>query len=147
MSNYLRLNSFSKQLLVVILSISFLSLLFISTLNIYRIINLNERALVELENSLYHEVDKQTKAQVTTVVAMLEEINRKIVKGQLTDSEGQILAADLVREMRYVDASNQYDGYFWVDTREGINVVLYGSDSEGHYRMDLQDQSGRFIFQ
>ncbi|SMP38058.1 sensor histidine kinase [Anoxynatronum buryatiense] len=145
MSSYLRLNSFSKQLLVVTLTISFFSLLLISGASIYRSIDLNERALIELEKSLYQEVDKQTKAQVTTVITMLEEINRKIISGELTSPEGQQLAADLIREMRYADASNQYDGYFWVDTTEGVNVVLYGSPSEGRYRLDFQDQSGRFI--
>ncbi|MEN1761043.1 sensor histidine kinase [Anoxynatronum sibiricum] len=147
MSNYLRLNSFSKQLLVMILSISFFALLLISGASIHRSVDLNERAINELEKSLYQEVDKQTKAQVTSVIAMLDEINRKILKGELTDSEGQQLAADLIREMRYTDASSQYDGYFWVDTTEGINVVLYGSPSEGNNRMDFQDQSGRFIVQ
>lgn len=38
------------------------------------------------------------------------------------------------------------DGYFWADTTEGVNVVLYGrKDVEGRNRLDAKDEKGNFF--
>ena len=47
------------------------------------------------------------------------------------------LAADQIRDLRYGN-----NGYFWVDTYDGTNVVLLGNDTEGTNRMDAVDTNG-----
>lgn len=37
------------------------------------------------------------------------------------------------------------DNYFWIDTAEGVNVVLLGKPSEGKSRLDLQDKKGTYL--
>ena len=44
---------------------------------------------------------------------------------------------DQIRDLRYGN-----NGYFWVDTYDGTNVVLLGNDTEGTNRMDAVDANG-----
>lgn len=78
------------------------------------------------------------KNEVETAVSMLAAIDKKQKRGEMTPSGAKRLAADLLRELRYGD-----EGYFWADTEEGDNVVLYGrEDIEGKNRLDAKDSDG-----
>jgi methyl-accepting chemotaxis protein len=58
----------------------------------------------------------------------------------MTLETAEKLGADLLREPRYGT-----DGYFWADTAEGVNVVLYGrKDVEGRNRLEDRDPKGTF---
>ena len=60
--------------------------------------------------------------------------------GAMTLEKAKELGADLLRGLRYGT-----DGYFWADTTEGVNVVLYGQkDVEGRNRLEDKDQKGTF---
>nr|WP_026652226.1 methyl-accepting chemotaxis protein [Butyrivibrio proteoclasticus] len=58
--------------------------------------------------------------------------------GEMTLDEAKKEAADIIRELKYNDGA----GYFWVDTSQGINVVLLGRDTEGQSRWDATDPNG-----
>jgi len=82
--------------------------------------------------------DVLIKSQVETAVSMLQAIYAKQQKGAMTLDKARELGADLLRELRYGT-----DGYFWVDTTEGVNVVLYGrKDVEGRNRLEDKDSRG-----
>ncbi|KLU67102.1 methyl-accepting chemotaxis protein 4 [Desulfosporosinus acididurans] len=50
------------------------------------------------------------------------------------------MAADLVRNLRY-----DQENYFWIDTTEGVNVVLLGrTANEGKSRLNAQDSHGKY---
>ena len=84
--------------------------------------------------------DLLIKCEVETAVSMLGAIYAKHQKGEMTIVQAQQLGADLLREMRY-----GAEGYFWADTTEGVNVVLYGrKDVEGRNRLEDRDQKGTF---
>lgn len=84
--------------------------------------------------------DLLIKSEVETAVSMLAAIDMKYKKGEMSLEEAKRLGADLLRELRYGD-----EGYFWADTEEGVNVVLYGrKDVEGKNRFDAQDSNGVF---
>ncbi len=84
--------------------------------------------------------DALVKSQVETAVSLLKAIHAKQLKGELTAEKAQQLGADLLRELRYGT-----DGYFWADTTEGVNVVLYGKkDTEGRNRLEDKDAKGVF---
>ena len=84
--------------------------------------------------------DELVKSEVETAVSMLRAIFIKHQQGAMTLEKGKELGADLLRELRYGT-----DGYFWADTTEGVNVVLYGQkDVEGQNRLEDKDQKGTF---
>ncbi len=80
------------------------------------------------------------KSEVETVVSMLQAIYAKHQQDEMSLAEAKKLGADLLRELRYGS-----EGYFWADTTEGINVVLYGrKDVEGKSRLENKDKNGAF---
>ncbi|MFA6131770.1 MAG: cache domain-containing protein [Patescibacteria group bacterium] len=75
--------------------------------------------------------DALIKSEVQTAVSMLQGIYDKHLQGTYSTSQAEKLGADLLRGLRY-----NGDGYFFADTTEGVNVVLFGSDVEGTNRLD-----------
>jgi methyl-accepting chemotaxis protein len=87
--------------------------------------------------------DLLIKCEVETAVSMLGAIYFMHQKGEMTLEKAKQLGADLLREMRYGT-----EGYFWADTTEGVNIVLYGrKDVEGRNRLEAKDQKGTFYVQ
>ena len=85
--------------------------------------------------------DRLIKYEVETAISMLQAIFTKHQQGEMNLMEAKKLGADLLRELRYGT-----EGYFWADTTEGVNVVLYGrKDVEGKNRIDEKDQNGTFF--
>jgi methyl-accepting chemotaxis protein len=85
-------------------------------------------------------VDLLIRSEVETAVSMLQAIFAKHQRGEMTIEQAKKLGADLLRELRYGK-----DGYFWADTTEGVNVVLYGKkDVEGRNRIEDKDSKGAF---
>jgi signal transduction histidine kinase len=81
------------------------------------------------------------KSQVETAISMLQTIFSKHQNGELTLAQAKKLGADLLRELRYGQ-----DGYFWADTTEGVNVVLYGQKNvEGKSRLNVRDSKGKYF--
>ena len=84
--------------------------------------------------------DLLVKCEVETAVSMLQAIFAKHQQGAMTLEAAKELGADLLRELRYGT-----DGYFWADTTDGVNVVLYGrKDVEGRNRLEAKDSNGTF---
>jgi methyl-accepting chemotaxis protein len=84
--------------------------------------------------------DLLVKSEVETAVSMLQAISAKHRQGAMTLEKAKELGADLLRELKYGT-----DGYFWADTTEGVNVVLYGrKDVEGRNRLEDKDPKGTF---
>lgn len=72
------------------------------------------------------------KTEVQTAVSMLDYFYGKTADGTTTFEQAKLEAADALRQLRYGDDKT---GYFWADTTEGVNVVLYGkADVEGKNR-------------
>ena len=86
-------------------------------------------------------MDLLIKSEVETAVSMLDAIHAKHKKGEMTMAQVKKLGADLLRDLRYGK-----DGYFWADTTEGVNVVLYGKkDVEGKNRLEAKDTKGKYF--
>ncbi|MDD5438234.1 MAG: cache domain-containing protein [Patescibacteria group bacterium] len=76
--------------------------------------------------------DELIKSQVQSAYSVLDQLNKKAQAGEIKLSYAKKLGADILREMRYGQ-----DGYFFADTSEGVNVVLYGDKTvEGKNRRD-----------
>jgi methyl-accepting chemotaxis protein len=84
--------------------------------------------------------DLLIKSEVQTAASMLQAIYAKHQRGEMTLEQAKKLGADLLRDLRYGK-----DGYFWADTTEGVNVVLYGrKDVEGRNRLENRDSNGTY---
>jgi len=82
--------------------------------------------------------DLLIRSQVETAVSMLRALYAKVETGEMTLEQAKQLGAALLRELSYGT-----DGYFWADTTEGVNVVLYGrKDVEGRNRLEDKDLKG-----
>jgi len=100
-----------------------------------------EKELGELETMLRRNFDEIVKYEVETVMSLLNGVSRLVEMDSMSVEEARAYAAHVIREMRY-----GADGYFWIDTKEGVNVVLLGNkDVEGKSRWDLQDANGKYL--
>jgi methyl-accepting chemotaxis protein len=78
------------------------------------------------------------KSEVETAVSMLRAVFTMYQRGEMTLERAKLLGAALLRDLSF-----GADGYFWADTTEGINVVLYNrKDVEGRNRLDDKDHNG-----
>lgn len=96
------------------------------------------KKLRDLDRVLKDYFDEGIKDEVATVYSMVEVIHGQYLSGIYTKSEAEKVAADLIRELRYGE-----EGYFWVDTKNGDNVVLLGKVSEGENRFEMVDAHGK----
>ena len=90
-----------------------------------------------IEQTINTNYDLNIKSQVDNVITLLDSVYEKYESGELSLEESKKLGADLVRDLRYSD-----EGYFWIDTTEGDNIVLLGSSVEGTNRYDFRDAKG-----
>ena len=116
-----------------------LGLIAITVLVVDRFNKITDEMLVEQERTIRENYDKNIKEQVQSVISLLDTVNAEIQKGTYTEEEGKKIAADLVRNLRYGDDNG---GYFWVDSYEGVNIVLLGNETEGTNRRSATDKIG-----
>ncbi len=99
-------------------------------------------SLETLTQALQADYDRLVQWQVETAMGVIEGAYRQYEQGVMSEAAARALAADMIRELRYGE-----EGYFWIDTFTGDNVVLLGGASEGTNRLDLQDVNGKYIIQ
>ena len=134
--------SFKHKLILVLVAISFGSLALLSAYNVYSTMHDNEADLQEYRDALYVLFDLRIKSQVETAHSLVANIYRQQQAGLLSESEAKKRAADLIRNLRFDN-----DNYFWIDTIEGINVVLLGRATEGQSRYHDVDPTGKKLIQ
>lgn len=128
-----------KSLLIIILNgISIFSILLSGCFFMYNLVKENDRQLDAYRQSLVESSEREMRIQTETAISMLDRIYKEQQAGKLTEAEAKARAADYVRELRYDEG-----GYFWIDTEEGVNVVLLGRTAvEGKSRLDAVDPNG-----
>ncbi|WFD08899.1 methyl-accepting chemotaxis protein [Tepidibacter hydrothermalis] len=132
----------SDKIILLTIFISILTTLFIGGSNIYSMKKTNNNMMKLIEISAREDYDAMIKEQVDSVISMLDSIYSKYERGEITLEEAKKQGADIVRDVRYGE-----EGYFWIDTYDGENIVLLGKDVEGTNRMNLQDSTGKYIVQ
>ncbi|CAI3544037.1 MULTISPECIES: methyl-accepting chemotaxis protein [Clostridium] len=126
-----------KTKIIGMASLLVVGILITSIVGIYQERKLSTDSLNSLEKAMRSDYDDEIKNQVGAAISVINEIYKDYQNGEYTEDEAKLLAADLVREMRYGE-----NGYFWIDTYEGDNVVLLGSDTEGTNRINTEDANG-----
>ena len=135
----LKMRSMKARLILAIVGVSVLTTVCIGSFFIYNSILESKRQIENYRASLTESAERELKIEVETAVSGIKGIYEKQKAGVLTEAQAKKEAADLVRSMRYDDGK----GYFFVDTYEGVNVVLLGRDTEGKSRIDLTDPTGK----
>ncbi len=104
--------------------------------------NIEEYSIGQLSVNMMESYDDTISGQVDTAIGILRFFNDKAMSGQMTVEEAKKQSADLIRTLRY-----GAEGYFWIDTVNGDNVVLLGNDTEGTNRYTLTDVNGYHMVQ
>ena len=123
--------------LIIVMLIALVALALCSIVSSTSLSGLGDNALNIIENDMRSSYDEQIKSQVDNVISLCQGIYNQYEAGEYTLEEAKKLAADQIRDLRYGN-----NGYFWVDTYDGTNVVLLGNDTEGTNRMDAVDTNG-----
>lgn len=131
------MKSIKNRLILFFLLTSTVMAVIVGGYNLYNQTVLTQNTLKEYRDTLYAEYDRTIKSEVETAISLIQSVYDEQQKGLLTESEAKSKAAALVRNLRF-GAGN----YFWVDTTEGVNVVLLGRDTEGKSRIDAKDPNG-----
>jgi len=136
------MESIKMRLLLSFVAVAFLMSVIVGGYNIYRQMEIADNNVQTYRETLYEEYDQKIKANVEIVLSLIDQIYQEQLAGDLTEEEAKTKAADLVRELRYEGGN-----YFWIDTVEGINVVLLGRDTEGKSRYNDVDVNGVYYIQ
>ena len=133
--------SIKVQLIGIIAGVAVATALSIGGFFIFSQIQNNHAQLTHYRENLEANVEASLKGETQVAFSILEQLYKKEQAGELTREQAQKQAADMVRDLRYDNGK----GYFWIDTKEGVNVVLLGRPSEGKSRIDLVDPNGTYF--
>jgi methyl-accepting chemotaxis protein len=123
--------------MLLICFLSAIVIVLVALLNIKTLNDISNAGLIKLEESIRQDYDTNVKDQVQNVISLLETVNKQYEQGMYTLDEAKKTAADLVRYLSYGE-----NGYFWIDTYDGTNVVMLGTETEGTNRLALKDANG-----
>lgn len=126
-----------KTKLLLLIIMVFLAISSLAIINLKKQEEANNISIQTLEKTIREDYDNYIKSQVSNVITLLDGINKKYKDGEYSLEQAKKLSADLVRGLRYADG-----GYFWIDTKEGQNVVLLGNKTEGTNRLNAKDANG-----
>ncbi len=112
----------------------------ITVMSINEQIGIYQHNMAKVDKTIRDNYDKNIKNQVQTVVSLLQGFYDKQKAGEYSEEQAKKMAADLVRNLRY-----EGEGYFWIDTYNGDNIVLLGNETEGTNRLNFQDKKESYI--
>ncbi len=139
----LGINSLKFTIVFMLLGTALLTALGVAAFSMYGTIRNNNEQVSAYRNRLESDVMEKLRQETEIAVSMIDKIHNEQLEGKYTEAEAQKHAADIVRDLRYDNGS----GYFWIDTYEGVNVVLLGRDTEGQSRWESVDPSGTYFIQ
>ena len=135
-----KVQSMKRQFLLMMIGSSLVTMLFVVGVFIRDMVNESQEQVQEIRELLTADVERELKNQTKTAVSLVQEVYNRQKAGKLTEAQAREEAAELVRNLRYDGDA----GYFWIDTYEGINVVLLGrTETEGKSRINLVDPNGK----
>ncbi|OON87866.1 hypothetical protein BXO88_01435 [Oribacterium sp. C9] len=137
------INSLKFTIVVLLLATALLTAIGIAVFSVHGTIVNTYDQVAAYRSRLEQDVMQKLKQETEIAISVIDRIHQDELAGKYTEEEAKKLAADLVRDMRYDDGA----GYFWIDTYEGINVVLLGRDTEGQSRWESVDPNGTYFIQ
>ena len=140
--------SLKTTVIVAMLLIAFVTAGVLTAFSTYSQISLNNQQATAYRNQLTEDIYAELKNETQEAMSIAQFYYNKYQAGEISEEEAKTAAANIIRDLRYKDG----DGYFWIDTSKGINVVLLGRDTEGQSRWDAsyvdeKDGSTRYYIQ
>jgi len=103
----------------------------------------NAESLAKLEVQLYNAYDTTIKRETETMISLIDSYDSIYEKQNMPIIERQNAIKEIIRNIRY-----GAEGYFWIDTFDGTNVLLPPSPaSEGKNRIDFKDVNEFYVVQ
>lgn len=135
------MKSIRYKLVLSLSTIGLFTLLSLSFLSIYLLRANNIKEIEHAKNSLIENYQKNIKNQVEAVWSVIDTHEKFCASQGFTLQKCMERSKEIVRGIRY-----DGDGYFWIDTFEGVNVLLPPNPSiEGTHRFDAQDVKGHYF--
>lgn len=106
-------------------------------------VNNNNTQSASYKERLLEDIKSELKNETQVAMSICKTMNAQYEAGKISLEDAKKAAADHIRELKYNDG----DGYFWVDTSKGVNVVLLGRDTEGKSRWESVDPNGTYFIQ
>ena len=98
-------------------------------------------SLSAYELTMRQDYDSIAKWEVQTAITLLEGVYVNYLNNEITIEEAKNTSASLIKSLSYGT-----NGYFWVDTEEGENIVSSVEGNKGKNRLDKKDAKGNLIF-
>ena len=133
-------SSMRTQFLLVMIGASLITMICMGVIFFKSSLDATEAEVNQYREALTADVERELKIETETAKSIIDTVYKRQQAGQLTQEQAMTEAAALVRNLRYDNGA----GYFWIDTYEGINVVLLGrAETEGKSRINLTDPHGK----
>ena len=136
-------SSMKTRFIAIIVGVSLVSIFVLGAIFTYEMIQMKNGEIRDFRKEAEAAVEMRLKQETEIAVSVIDQMHKAQVAGKMTEEQAKKAAADIVRDMRYDDGK----GYFWIDTDQGVNVVLLGRDTEGKSRINSKDPSGRMFIQ
>ncbi|MDF2878223.1 MAG: mcp41 [Clostridia bacterium] len=130
----------STKILLLSIINSLTVMLILSSIAVWSMIGIQRSYLEKFEGAIRKDFDNLITTQVQSAVSLIQGYYETYQKGEINLEEAKELSASAIRKLSYGQ-----DGYFWVDTYEGINVVLLGNETEGTNRLESKDEKGNYF--
>jgi methyl-accepting chemotaxis protein len=130
----------STKILLLSIINSLTVMLILSSIAVWSMLGIQKSYLGEFEGTIRKDFDNLITTQVQSAVSLIQGYYETYQKGEITLEEAKERSASAVRNLSYGQ-----DGYFWVDTYEGVNVVLLGNETEGTNRLESKDEHGNYF--
>ncbi len=133
-------SSMKTQFLLMMIGSSLITMICVSGIFLKDMMGTAKEESEAFRTLLMNDVERELKDQTQAAISVIDTIYKRQQAGLITEEQAKTEAAALVRAMRYEGDA----GYFWIDTYEGINVVLLGrQDTEGKSRINATDPTGK----
>lgn len=132
----------STKILLLSIINSLTVMVILSSFAIWGMTSIQKSYLHNLDTAIRQDFDHLIKTQVQSAYSIIEHYYQSYQNGDISLEEAKDLSAATVRDLRYGE-----DGYFWIDTFEGLNIVLLGNATEGTNRFNNVDEKGNYLIQ
>lgn len=135
--------SLKTLIILILIGVTVLTSVLIEGFVIIKTVNNNNEQVATYKQEMLSDIQAELRHEVDVVYSLIDQIHEDQLAGKYTEEEAKLIAANFVRDLRYDNG----DGYFWIDTSAGDNVVLLGRDTEGTNRYNNIDPNGVYYIQ
>ena len=135
--------SLKTLIILILIGVTVLTSVLIEGFVIIKTVDNNNDQVATYKQEMLSDMQAELRHEVDVVYSLIDHIHEDQLAGIYTEEEAKLIAANFVRDLRYDNG----DGYFWIDTSAGDNVVLLGRDTEGTNRYNNIDPNGVYYIQ